>query len=79
MEHERGGAPSNDFKRAEAEVKAQQSQREERLAREGDSQVAKPLQRGNKQHSAVAQEVMEDNVMERELDAIDREAHTVIT
>ena len=53
-----------------------QKQREARLAREEDTQVVKPLQRGNTQHSAAVQKVMEDNVMERELDARTREAHT---
>ena len=62
MEHERGVPPiihsgwtKRDFDKAEAEVKAQQKQREERLAREGDKQVVKPLQRGNMQHSAAVQ------------------------
>ena len=83
MEHERGVPPiihsgwiRNDFNKAEAEVNAQQKHREERLAREGDIQVVKPLQRGNKQHSAAVQKIMED--MERELVAIAREARTAI-
>ena len=83
MEHERGVPPiihsgwtENDFNKAEAEVKAQQKQREEGFAREGDKQVVKPLQRGNKQHSAAVQKAMD--AMERELLAFAREARMVI-
>ena len=83
MEHERGVPPiihsgwtKRDFDKAEAEVKAQQKQREERLAREGDKQVVKPLQRGNMQHSAAVQKTMED--METELNALTKAARKVI-
>ena len=62
------GWTASDFKKAaEAKVKAEQKEREERLAREGGKQVVTPFQRGNKQHtcSAAVQNTMEDTERER--------------